>query len=172
MNLKVENLKNLEIGDKKYEYYEFNEKRKTVQRLLGQNHGSSACCCRQQHGSDGVSIFGVGLLALFNQVIGTYHQQTVESSPFLVTSETEMLFHKNLRPAYEGWAKAGLTLSDLARSKVTADAWHWGFTDRQLNFLGASGSSRVQLTESGIPFMQIAAGNFAVNFQSEAMVLP
>ncbi|MFZ5949803.1 MAG: hypothetical protein ACOYXC_03805, partial [Candidatus Rifleibacteriota bacterium] len=118
------------------------------------------------------SIFGVGILAFFNQIIGTYHQQTVESSAYLVTSELEQLLHKNLEPAYEGWAGAGLTLSDLARSKVSADAWHWNFADRQLTFLSASGSAMVPLNEAGIPFLQIAGGNFSADVSGEAIALP
>ncbi|MEW6708890.1 MAG: HAMP domain-containing sensor histidine kinase [Candidatus Riflebacteria bacterium] len=118
------------------------------------------------------SITGVGILAAFHHIIGIYHQQTVEASAFLVTSEIEQLLHKSLQPVSERWAADVLRISDLSCSKVAAEAWHWNFTDRQLTFMNASGSSLIPLNESGIPFLQIAAGNFAANFQSESATLP
>gem|GEM_PF-1695323 len=101
------------------------------------------------------SIAGVGVLGAFHHIASTYHKQLVESSSSFVASDFEALLNASVRSQRELWQKQNLCQIDVAKARYGVSAWHWDFTNHQLNSISAESSVMMLPAEPGIPFRHL-----------------
>ncbi len=110
------------------------------------------------------SIAGVGIFGAFQHIAATYHAQIIESSGSSVAYDLEKILNNAVKNEKQLWEQQSPVANSLNQSKYELAAWHYKFSNRQLNIVSGESSKMMILSAAGMPFRQL--------LQPEADLLP